>query len=69
MGRAGEVAESASVTQSGGLVVFTFLPEEEGRETKERGQGSRMFWEDCSREWYPSQLGVAVANIQKTCNL
>jgi hypothetical protein len=43
MGRAGEVAESPSVMQTGGLVVFTFLPEEEGRETIERGQDSRMF--------------------------
>jgi hypothetical protein len=43
MGRAGEVTESPSVTQIEGLVVSTFLPEEEGRETIERGQDSRMF--------------------------
>jgi hypothetical protein len=37
MKRAGEVAKSPSVAQTERrLVVFTFLPEEEGRETKER---------------------------------
>ena len=37
LNRAGETAESSSVAKpEGRLVVFTFLPEEEGRGTKER---------------------------------